>query len=61
MKDYREILKSAGLKVTPQRLNVLMSFDMINKHPTTDEIIEGVHKIAPILLSVPFTIFWRAL
>lgn len=46
MKDYRELLKSAGLKVTPQRLNVLMSFDMINKHPTTDEIIEGVHKIS---------------
>jgi len=47
MEKYRDILKNAGLKVTPQRLNVLMSFDMIKKHPTTDEIIAGVHKISP--------------
>ncbi len=47
MEKFREILKDAGLKVTPQRLNVLLAFEMVRKHPTADEIIEGVHKISP--------------
>ena len=41
-KNYREILSQAGLKITPQRVAVLESFDALQKHPSADQIIAQV-------------------
>lgn len=42
MKDYKEKLSGAGLKVTPQRISVLESFYEAPKHPTAEQIIATV-------------------
>ncbi|MDP3437060.1 MAG: transcriptional repressor [Bacteroidales bacterium] len=41
-KNYREILSQAGLKITPQRVAVLESFEVLQKHPSADQIIAQV-------------------
>ena len=40
--NLREKLSQAGLKVTPQRIAVLESFNGAPKHPTADQIIAQV-------------------
>ena len=35
----RDILAKKGLKVTPQRVAVLDSFEALSQHPTTEQII----------------------
>lgn len=40
-------LKSRGLKITPQRLNVLEAVYTLKNHPTADQIIEFVHSKNP--------------
>jgi Fur family transcriptional regulator, peroxide stress response regulator len=39
---YQNMLKNAGLKITPQRLAVLESIFKIKHHPTSDEISKDV-------------------
>ncbi|OFY44241.1 MAG: hypothetical protein A2X18_01115 [Bacteroidetes bacterium GWF2_40_14] len=40
--NFRDILSESGLKVTPQRVAVLESFDLVQKHPTAEQIIAQV-------------------
>ncbi|MEN6618761.1 MAG: transcriptional repressor [Rikenellaceae bacterium] len=46
-RSNRDILSQAGLKVTPQRLAVLESFDLAQKHPTAEQIIAQVRSKNP--------------
>ncbi len=36
--DFQQILREAGLKVTPQRIAVLEAIYKLDKHPTSEEI-----------------------
>ncbi len=42
MESYKEKLYRVGLKVTPQRVSVIESFDEAPKHPTAEQIIATV-------------------
>jgi Fur family peroxide stress response transcriptional regulator len=42
-----QMLKTAGLKVTPQRMAVLEAVYKAGPHPTADKIIDYVQKISP--------------
>lgn len=46
MKKSAGILREKGLKVTPQRLEILNAVNLLN-HPTCDEVIESVRKNHP--------------
>lgn len=43
----RQTLSANGLKVTPQRVAVLESFQELKHHPTTDQIIGFIRKNHP--------------
>jgi Fur family peroxide stress response transcriptional regulator len=45
--ETRKLLTDKGLKVTPQRLAVLESFQRLEQHPTTDKIIGFIRKNHP--------------
>ena len=49
-RQLAERLRSAGLRVTPQRIAVLWSLDESN-HPTADKVIERVQKSHPTISS----------
>lgn len=44
---FRKILADKGLKITPQRIAVLLSFQQLRHHPTTEQIIEFIRKNHP--------------
>jgi len=44
---FREILSESGLKVTPQRVAVLETFNILQKHPTAEQIIAQVRSKNP--------------
>ena len=45
--QLREILSERGLKITPQRVAVLESFQKLKHHPTTDKVIAFIRKNHP--------------
>lgn len=45
--QLREVLSERGLKVTPQRVAVLESFQKLKHHPTTDKVIAFIRKNHP--------------
>lgn len=45
--DYRIKLRERGLKVTPQRLAVFEAVDMLNDHPTAEEVGQFIRKKHP--------------
>lgn len=47
MKNLSEILKSKGLKSTPQRLAVLEYFANNKQHPSADMVVESIKKKHP--------------
>ena len=47
--QYLGILKEHGLKITPQRLEILKYLDLHRTHPTVDEIYSALKKIHPSL------------
>lgn len=47
IEEIQKELKSRGLKITPQRINVLEAVYTLNNHPTADQIIEFVHSKNP--------------
>ncbi|MCK5309126.1 MAG: transcriptional repressor [Thermoplasmata archaeon] len=49
MDKYVQILKEHGLKVTPQRLEILRYLDMHKVHPTADIIYSELKKSNPSL------------
>lgn len=49
MDNYVQILKKNGLKVTPQRLEILKYLDTHRSHPTADTIYSDLKKNNPSL------------
>lgn len=49
MDNYVQILKKNGLKVTPQRLEILKYLDTHRSHPTADIIYSDLKKTNPSL------------
>ena len=47
LNKYAERLKVAGLKITPQRLEVLMLYDNKMLHPTADEVWRRLRRKFP--------------
>ncbi len=47
--EIREKIKNAGLKVTPQRMELLKVFYDGEKHPTAEQILEKLRKTFPNL------------
>ncbi len=47
IKDIQELLKEKDLKVTPQRIGVLEAIHTLRNHPTTEQIIDFIHKKNP--------------
>jgi Fur family peroxide stress response transcriptional regulator len=45
--DYKIKLKEQGLKVTPQRMAVLEAVDVLNDHPTAEEVGNFIRKMYP--------------
>lgn len=45
--DYKLKLKERGLKVTPQRLAVLEAVDVLDDHPTAEEVGNFIRKMYP--------------
>ena len=45
--DYQILLKEKGLKVTPQRLAVIEAVDVLNDHPTAEEVSMYIRKQHP--------------
>lgn len=43
----RKQLSEKGLKITPQRIAVLESFNQLKHHPTTEQIIDFIRKHHP--------------
>ena len=43
----RQTLSKKGLRVTPQRIEILETIFSLNNHPTADQVIEGVRKNHP--------------
>jgi Fur family peroxide stress response transcriptional regulator len=46
-KDIVEMLKTAGLKVTPQRTAILEAICRMKNHPTADQITRAIHENFP--------------
>jgi len=44
---YKEKLRECGLRVTPQRLAVLEAVEVLNNHPTADNIIAFIRESHP--------------
>ena len=49
MNTYVKILKDNGLKVTPQRMDILKYLDKHRTHPTADDIYQELKKDSPSL------------
>ena len=49
MDKYVKILKEHGLKVTPQRLEILRYLDTHHEHPTVDQVYSELKKRYPSL------------
>jgi Fe2+ or Zn2+ uptake regulation protein len=49
MEKYVKILKEKGIKITPQRLEILRFLDTHHTHPTADEIYHVLKKKFPSL------------
>ncbi|MDO9528385.1 MAG: Fur family transcriptional regulator [Syntrophales bacterium] len=49
MDKYEKILKDHGIKVTPQRLDILKFLDTHHTHPSADEIYLELKKNSPAL------------
>ena len=47
MKNYDEILRHTGLKVTPQRMTVLSTLSKMKNHPTVEQISKAIRKDNP--------------
>jgi Fur family peroxide stress response transcriptional regulator len=47
LKDYQLLLKEKGLKVTPQRLAVIEAVDILNDHPTAEEVSMYIRRQHP--------------
>jgi Fe2+ or Zn2+ uptake regulation protein len=47
MERYAKILKDHGIKVTPQRLDILRFLETHHTHPTAEEIYNGLKKENP--------------
>jgi Fur family peroxide stress response transcriptional regulator len=47
LKNYSEILRQAGLKVTPQRITVLSTLNKMKNHPTVEQISNVIRKDNP--------------
>ena len=47
METYAKILKEKGIKVTPQRLEILRFLDTHHTHPSADEIYHELKKRNP--------------
>jgi len=45
--DYRTKLRERGLRVTPQRLAVFEAVDLLNDHPTAEEVSQFIRKKHP--------------
>ena len=45
--DYKIKLRERGLKVTPQRLAVFEAVDLLQNHPTADEVGQYIRKKHP--------------
>lgn len=45
--DYRINLRAKGLRVTPQRLAVYEAVDLLNNHPTAEEVSQFIRKKHP--------------
>ena len=43
---FRNLLTAKGLKVTPQRINVLQSLEELH-HPSADEVLSQIRKLNP--------------
>jgi len=48
---YKEKLRECGLRVTPQRLAVLEAVEVLNNHPTAEEVTQFIHKNHPYIAS----------
>ena len=51
MEKYVKILRKHGIKVTPQRLEILRFLDTHHTHPTAEEIYHELKKSNPALSS----------
>lgn len=47
IEDIRNKLADKGLRVTPQRMNILEAIYKLNNHPTAENIIEHIRKLHP--------------
>jgi len=47
LEDYKLLLKAKGLKVTPQRMAVLEAVDLLNDHPTAEEVGQFIRRQHP--------------
>lgn len=47
IEDIRNKLADKGLKITPQRINILEAIYKLNNHPTADNIIEQIRERYP--------------
>lgn len=47
VKQVKDKLKGAGLKITPQRLAILEAVYNLDNHPTAENIIENIRKMHP--------------
>ena len=47
MKNLSEIIRNAGLKVTPQRITVLSTLSKMKNHPTVEQVSDAVRKGSP--------------
>ena len=45
--EYRSVLRERGLKVTPQRLAVYEAVDLLNDHPTAEEVSQFIRRKYP--------------
>ncbi len=47
LSEIRNKLSEKGLKITPQRIEVLQAIHALNNHPTADMIIANIKKLHP--------------
>ncbi len=43
----KNLLAEKGLRITPQRMNILEAIYTLNNHPTAENIIEFIHEMHP--------------
>ena len=52
IEDLRNKLVDKGLKVTPQRMDILEAVYNLDTHPTAENIIEYIRKKHPNILKI---------